>query len=172
MTRLGRISAALAAAALALMLWHSHAVLIPEAGGLTPFDSRVPGYSPEEAGAYLAALSDRGRAFYLLEMRWLDTLFPVAFSVAAGAGLMALAKGWAGWTRLALLAPVAGYLAVDLAENALVADLLRAGMTGFDPVTAIRASQFTVTKYALLGTIALTIMMLWRRQGRASRTRS
>ena len=82
--------AAFAAAMLLLMWWYAGKVLIPAAGGLMPLDMRLLGFSAEAAQAYVAALEGRGRAVYLLEMRWLDTGFMWSFALLMALGLLRL----------------------------------------------------------------------------------
>lgn len=145
------ILAALAATLLAAMGWLTLTVLQPHAGGLPPLDARILGYTPEQALGYLGTLDGTGRSVYLLEMRLLDTLFPPVLAMVAGLAVLALTRGMNLWSRVVLLVPVAGYMVMDLCENALIGELLRAGVDGFDAATAQLASEFTVTKWVLLG---------------------
>lgn len=147
----------------AALAWVSVTGLLPAAGDLAPFDMRLTGYSVEDARAYLEALSTAGRDLYLGTVRQLDTAFPVVFGAWLAALVWRTARGMMTWSRLVLTLPAWGYAVMDLCENALVADLLRAGAEGFDPQIAVLASEFTVTKYALLVLSALVPVGLWLR---------
>ena len=142
--------AALTLSLYAVMAWEVFAILKPAAQGLTPFDMRPLGYTVADVQEYLSRLNDRGRAVYLVEMRLLDSVFPPALALLMGAVLWHLARPWHLWSRMLLLMPIAGYLVMDLCENALVAELLRAGAAAFDHKTAVLASEFTITKWALI----------------------
>lgn len=161
-----QITVALAALSLSLfatMTWYTWTVLKPFAQGLPPFDMRVLGYSEAATRQYLEAMESPARAFYLLEMRMLDTLFPLALAGFCGTVILLLTRGWHAWSRLMLLLPVAGYAVMDLAENSLTRALVRAGAERFDVTLAMRASQFTISKFVLLLASVLLILWLWRR---------
>lgn len=134
--------------------------LVPEAQGLHGFDWRVLGYTYAEAFDYLSALGPRGREAYLGTVRLFDTVFAAGLAGILG-GLVwgALHRGTT-IARLLLLLPVGGFLVMDLAENALVAEMLRQGAGGLDPATATRAAEFTVTKYVLLAVSVVEIAAL------------
>lgn len=135
------------------LAWLWLTALLPEAGGLMPFDARLTGYTPAEARAFLGALTAEGRGAYLGPVRGLDTVFPIALAALLAWPLLARTRG--AWRALALL-PLA-YLAADLVENARVAALLLAEAPS--PAAIGAASRATVTKYAFLflGTIALGV---------------
>jgi len=59
------------------------------AGGAAPFDLRWSGYSYEDARAFLAAIGEPGRAYYLNPELILDCIFPPLYSV-----FFALAFWW------------------------------------------------------------------------------
>lgn len=59
------------------------------AGGAAPFDLRWSGYSDEDARAFLAAIGESGRAYYLNPELVLDTIFPPLYAVS-----FALAFWW------------------------------------------------------------------------------
>ena len=153
------ISLALMLAGVALMLvWSTPRI---EAGGLAPFDVRAGGDGADDARAFLAALTPAGRAVYLGPQRVFDTMFPAGL-----AGVMALAIRWGleplprPVARAALLVPLA-YLVLDLAENAAVAGLLRAGPDTLGETAVARASAFTVWKFRLVNAaLGLTALAL------------
>ncbi|QXT39554.1 hypothetical protein [Gymnodinialimonas ceratoperidinii] len=136
--------AGLTAALYGGLAWLWFAALVPEAGGMSPFDARLAGYSAAEGRAFLQALSDQGRAVYLGDVHRLDTVFPIALAALLGWPLWRRPSG--AWRILALL-PLF-YLGADLIENARVAALLRAEAPS-DPMF-LAASRATVTKYAFL----------------------
>lgn len=134
------------------------------AGGMRAFDLRPFGYTPDEAAAFLAALSEEGRAFYAGTQHALDRVFPVVLAV------------WAVWTlRLLFATPwrwglaglaIAGML-FDMAENAAVARLL----SGFDRDVAQAAARWTVLKSAAATVVYCAILWggarrVWRRARR------
>ena len=143
------------------MFWLVVTVLKPEAGGLAPFDERFLGYSLAETRLYLQDLSSTGRAVYLLELRLLDSVFPVVFALLLGHLAMQLGAALHPWSRLVLVIPAAGYAMMDLGENALVAGLLRAGPQGVTGDMVDLASQFTVTKWVLLAVSVALLLGLW-----------
>lgn len=154
--------AALSATLFASMTWYIWSVMKPNAGGLAPFDLRFLGYSPEQALTYLKALQSPGRAFYLLEMRILDTAFPLAF---AGLGVLVvffLSGGRPAWQRVLLTLPVLAYGIVDLAENTSTRALVMAGPEAFDAGLAAKASLLTQTKFALILASLALAYWLWR----------
>lgn len=148
---------AVAAAAYAAMHLATLPALRKAAGGLTPFDLRVRGYSEREARALLAALGPAARQQYLGIQATLDALFLATCAAALVLAYRDLAP--ALWLPLSVL-PVGAALA-DAVENARVARLLRA-----EPVTAaaIRAaSRATQVKFALyLGAFAVLAWLLLR----------
>lgn len=161
MMRAGPVFAALSASLFGMMMWLSWTVLKPQTGGLAPFDTRVLGYTLAEAQEYLTHLDDTGRAIYLVEMRLLDTAFPIVFACLMGWIAMQLASWVHPWSRLMLVLPAAGYAVMDLCENALVAKLLRAGADGINLEMVSLASQFTVTKWVLLLVSWALLAVLW-----------
>ncbi len=160
--RLWKGLAVLTAALYAGLAWIWFAQLVPEAGGLTPFDGRLLGYSYEDAQAFLVALSDQGRTVYLNDVRLLDTVFPVALGVLLAWPLWRLPGG--SWRFLAVW-PI-GYVIADLWENARVAGILRADVTSSPDVIAF-ASALTQTKYALLIVSMIALLLVYVRTRKA-----
>ena len=90
------------------------------ADGMPAFDLRYLGYSFDEARAYLAALGEEGRTFYLNAQLVLDRLYPALYGPALAIALVALdaragGRGW-GWV-LAVFA-IAG-MGFDWLEHAI-----------------------------------------------------
>tara|TARA_R110002049_G_scaffold140930_6_gene302344 strand:+ start:1452 stop:1967 length:516 start_codon:yes stop_codon:yes gene_type:complete len=131
-----------------------------EPDGLIVFDSRLRGYDPAAARAYLAALSADQRALYLGAFRVLDTVFPIVLAgtlagvIWRGAGVrLAMVR------VLALLMPGV-YLMLDLTENALVAVILRGQATD---ATIVLASALTQGKWLVLAVAMLLAVWAMRR---------
>jgi CMP/dCMP kinase len=135
-----------------------------EAGGLPMLDTRMAGYTPDELRAFLASLSPEARAVYLGPQRVLDTLMPVALTVALGLLIYRLAARWAWWLGAVLALVPLVYFAFDMLENAQVAAILRAG--GASDTMAEAASGYTVAKAeALRAAVALALIALAARAG-------
>lgn len=141
-----------------LALWFGPQVQAA-AGGLLPFDLRVTGYGPQEARAFLTALTAEGRALYLGPVRINDTVFPVLFTLTLCLPLAAPQGGKGGVRFL----PALAYGGLDLAENMAVATLLRTGPEVAAPVVAL-ASALTIAKFCAVAlAIVLALIHLTRR---------
>lgn len=149
------IAGLVAAGSYAVILWHLFTGLLPESGGLLPFDARVLGYSVADAREYLAELSARGREIALGPVRRADTIFPAALGVTLLALSLRQGPGRLAWLGAALALVYAG---VDLAENAAVARLI-SGPVEADALTVSGASLLTVGKFAALGLSLLLILL-------------
>jgi len=178
-----RPSAVIAVALAALALYVAMGVytlpyLAAEAGGLAMFDVRPFGYTHEEAVAYLRALSPRGRAFYLNVQHPIDTAFPPVLALATALAIAALTRPgnpralhvpWAA--RFILLFVVCPLMALlDLAENRMVAAMLRSDPAQIDASLTSLASVATVAKSAAV-TVGLSAVVVlgvtaWRRRRR------
>ena len=101
------------------------------AGGAAPFDVRPWGYGYEETRAFLASISEQGRAYYLNPELVLDSFFPPLY-----AGSRALALWWLtmpgrlrdgatplGW-RWTLVALAIVEAILDWGENAGIATMV------------------------------------------------
>ncbi|TMM55330.1 hypothetical protein [Sulfitobacter sabulilitoris] len=158
-TRLLWATGIMAVLCFAYLAWLSRTVLTP-APGLAPFDAHLTGYTMAQARDYLAAISPHATLIYLGTFRLWDTVFPVLAAFTLGGVTWVQARGLRQWVRLiALLAP-AGYLLMDLAENALVAELLLSGADATG-TAILRASQFTVVKWALFGLAGGVALGAW-----------
>ncbi|WP_322865232.1 hypothetical protein U5922_002885 [Aquicoccus sp. G2-2] len=154
------LSLATAALYLTMVLWS-----LPEiawnADGLRAFDLHPFGYTPAQAEAFLDALSEEGRAFYVRTQLALDMVFPLLLAVWMGWSVLALFRGPLRWVLIALA--VLGCVA-DYAENIAVAQLLE----GFNAGLAAEASRYTVTKSMASSVVYLAILCgavryAWRR---------
>lgn len=137
-----------------------------EPAGQVIFDSRVQGYDLAEAQAYLAAIDEGQRALYLGLFRTLDTAFPVLLALTLVVGVVIRAPGALGLLRMIALAATVAYLALDLSENAVVAQILRSGETVTEALVA-RASGLTMGKWIALSVAMFLAALTWGR-GRAS----
>lgn len=149
----------------AALLWQSIGVLIPAADGALPFDMRMFGYTPAAALTYVDALPEATRLRYLGPVRLLDTGFPVALGLMGGAVIWWGAAGWHVWSKVVMMVIPGAYVLMDLAENALVAQMLRGGVAGFDTEVATLASGFTVTKFVLVAATGLAALAFAVRRG-------
>lgn len=133
-----------------------------EAGGLMPFDLRPTGYSGDAARAFLAALSDRGRAIYLGPQRWLDLIYPALLALALlGAVRVFVGPPLLRWLLVALI--LIGMLA-DYSENARVAAMLHwDGAVPDDMVAA--ASLRTRLKSVFTGVVMVAVLLALARAG-------
>lgn len=133
--------------------------------GQPVFDARALGYGLTEAREYLGALEPDQRMSYLGPYRWLDTAFPLVFTCFLAAMFWRVSAGWKAGTRLLLLLMPGSYLVMDLAENALVAELLVTPLSDLRAGAVVLASRFTVTKYVTLtiSVLALAALGVMRR---------
>ena len=118
------------------------------AGGLPAFDLRPGGYSPDEARAFLGALSDEGRTLYRGPQKILDLFYPALLAIVLAGGAIRLFRpGPLRWIFLVLILVGMG---ADYTENALIGALLDPASPQTDQ--AIRmASRVTVVKSATTG---------------------
>jgi hypothetical protein len=140
---------------MAMVIWTLPAIATA-AGGLAVFDMRPTGYSPQEARAFLAALTDEGRALYLGPQRLLDLFYPAMLAVVLGGAIWVLVRF--AWLRRVLLAIVLGGMLADYWENALVKDLLETPGPVSD-AAILAASRATMAKSALTG-LAMTAVLV------------
>lgn len=136
------------AGAAAIFLWTGPA-LDAATGGLAPPETRPGGYTAEEAGLYLAALGEVGRATYLGAQRVADTVFPIGFAATLALGIYLSFRRCSRVLAAIMALPAPVYFAFDMLENARFAALLR-GWPAFDPALAARASTATVAKFAFV----------------------
>jgi hypothetical protein len=115
----------------AVMFFGPLAHLTRLAGGLTPFDIRLRGYSYAEARAFLQAIGEQGRAYYANPELILDTFYPPLYAISRG-----LALWWLTMpgrvreapvplkVRYALIAIPVLMASLDLIENGCIAVML------------------------------------------------
>lgn len=154
------ISLVAAALVYAAMVGWSLPLISAGAGGLPPFDMLPAGYSLDEARAFVSALTPEARGFYLSTQHALDTLYPPLMALTLGLGLWILSP--AKTTAAKLLAVALPILAMisDLAENALVRDLLTIDPAKLDAEPVMMASAVTVVK-SLLTSLAMILLLVF-----------
>lgn len=146
------VFAVTAATYLVMVLWSLPRLAVD---GMFPFDLRPAGYSPEEARAYLSALSADQRAFYAGVQHKLDMLFPALMAASLILAYHLLFTRPVAW----LVSPVALAAATfDGLENAAVSNAM-----------ALRAHVWTVWKsltvpLALGIVIAGPVRRWWRKR--------
>jgi hypothetical protein len=127
------VAALLAASGLlwAVMFFGTLAHLERLADGLTPFDIRPKGYSYTEARAFLEAIGEQGRRYYVSPELVIDTVYPPLYALSR-----ALALWWLTIpgrvrevplplkVRYALIAVPILMASLDLFENACIAMML------------------------------------------------
>jgi hypothetical protein len=150
------------------------AYLTSLAGGLTPFDVRLRGYSYAEARAFLEAIGKQGRAYYASPELVIDTFYPPLYAVSRG-----LALWWLTMpgrvreaplplkVRYALVAVPILMASLDLVENGCIAAMLWTwpdlshGLVKVSSVATrvkIVAGVFTE---ALMGALAVIWLIRW-----------
>ncbi len=144
-----------------LMLFWSIPTITAAAGGLAPFDMRPLGYSAAEAQAFLTALSDEGRQFYLAVQLRLDLVYPALLGLMLITGYQRVFPApWATVFSVVALTMVSA----DYLENYMVAAMLRSGAAPSEINMVSLASLFTVCKSvaAVVSFSALLIGAVWQ----------
>lgn len=146
------------------------------AGGAAPFDVRPFGYSHEEARAFLNAIGDAGRAYYLNPELVLDTFYPPLYAISR-----ALALWWLTMpgrlreapvplsARRALVAIPVVTAGFDGLENASIArmvctwpDLPRDLVSLASLATRLKLVLGAVTEIAVVVLAVAALVRLWR----------
>lgn len=168
MGRLFWILLALALAVYLVMVLWSLPFVAAQAGGLVPFDMRPTGYSAEEARAFLGALSDEGRVFYLGTQHLLDWFYPGLMGVVLAMAIVMLFARAPVWLRYGLAATAIIGAGFDYLENARVAGMLRAAVVDVSDADIAAASQATVLKSGFTTVAMVAVLvglgMLWLRK--------
>lgn len=144
-----------AAVVFVVMVTWSLPFVSTSAGGLTPFDMRPMGYTPDEARAFLAALSAEGRTFYLNVQLRLDLLYPALLGVMMILGFQLLyQKPWSTvFGAVALISVAADYL-----ENYLVSVMLHTPAAQVEDNLISLASFWTISK-SIAGTVGFVALL-------------
>jgi hypothetical protein len=140
---------------LIMVLW-SLPLVSEMAGGGVPFDMRPGGYSLDDARAFLTAITDEGRDFYLNTQQFLDWFYPTLMAITIAIPLAHLVPRYWGWA-LAALAIAAGVL--DHLENSAVAVMLRVKPDALTEAMVTTASNWSLAK-SISTTIALVALLL------------
>ncbi len=147
-----------------MMVWTLPGITA-EAGGLTPFDLRLRGYTPAEAQAFVDALSLRGRALYTGPQRLLDLFYPGLLALVLLGAILTLVTGRGMRATLIVMTFIG--MAADYGENYRVGEML--GWDGPLPEELVKAaSTLTVTKSTMTGLVMLAVLAavllaMWRR---------
>jgi hypothetical protein len=126
-------------------------------------DGRLGGYSVDDVAVYLGFLTPDARAFYLGTFRLLDTVIPLLIAVALAAIIWSYS---ARVLRVLAVLPFI-YLGFDWYENALVAQIVTAGLKELDADLIARASLMTSAKWLFM-LVSLGAAILGWRKARAA----
>jgi len=159
----------------AVMFFGTLAHLQALAGGAAPFDIRPLGYGYEEARAFLEAIGEQGRAYYLHPQLILDTVYPPFYAVSRGLALWwlttpgrlydgAVPQRWR-WTLVAM--PVVMAIC-DGVENVCIAKMLWSwpdlspGLVQVSSLaTRVKFIAGTFTEI-LMAALAIPALLRWR----------
>ena len=136
------VVAATVANYLIMVLW-SLPLVAEMAGGRVPFDMRPGGYSFDDALAFLNAINDSGRDFYLNTQQFLDFFYPTLFATTVAIPMVHLMPRYLGWPMAAL---AIGAGTFDYLENSAVAAMLRVEPDEVTEAMVSTASTLTLTK--------------------------
>ena len=139
-----------------VMIFWSLPLVSEMAGGSVPFDMRPSGYSYEEALAFLEAINDSGRNFYLGTQHVLDFFYPSLLAVTLAIPLIHLMPRYFGWPLAAI---AIGAAASDHFENSAVAVMLKLGPASITESMVSTASTWTMAK-SVSTTIASAALLI------------
>ena len=142
-----------------MVLW-SLPKISEAASGLAPFDMRPIGYSLDEATAFLTALTEEGRSFYLSTQHRLDLVYPPLLALTLALGLWIMAPVRAVILLLALVAVPLLAMIADLAENWFVSWMLKTPPQALSEDLVAMASAATFVK-SMLTTVAMSLLLLF-----------
>jgi hypothetical protein len=144
------------------------------AGGLTPFDIQPKGYGYTEARAFLEAIGQQGRRYYVSPELVIDTVYPPLYAVSRG-----LALWWLTMpgrvredpvplkVRYALIAVPVLMASLDLFENGCIAvmlwtwpDLSHGLVEVSSLATQVKIIAGVLTE-VLMGVLAVIWLMRW-----------
>ena len=136
------VVAATVANYLTMVLW-SLPKISEAAGGSMPFDMRPSGYSFDDAQAFLIAITDTGRDFYLHTQHLLDAFYPALFAITVAIALVHLLPRYWGWAFGAIAVLAAGF---DYLENHAVAAMLSVETDALTQAMVSTANNWTLAK--------------------------
>lgn len=162
---------ALTLAIYATMITRSLPYIAGQARGKLPFDMRSTGSTRAEAQAFLTALSDQGRLFFLTTQHRLDLIYPALRAlVLTGAG-RGLTQN--GYRPIAFVIGFAAFLGAgaNFTGNIRVAAMLRAAPEALDAAlvesarfaTLIKSATTTVAMVLVLGLLAPALIRRFRK---------
>lgn len=170
------VSLAISGIVYAVMLTWTLPSISAAAGGRVPFDLRPLGYSPDEATAFLQAITDDGRELYLNVQHRLDIVYPLSLALVIASGIAILAPVQRSVWKWALASVALPGMLFDFWENRLVRKMLLANPENIDP-QLISAASFATLMKSVFSTIALSTLFLlllswaygrWKMTGRSS----
>ena len=135
--------------------------LLAMSGGILLFDLVPSGYDQAYAEAFLSALGEGGRWFYLSRQWALDMVYPAVYGLGGAVllrWLLGKRSNATDWMNRLVLLPVLS-AAVDYIENTLIAVML----LRFPDVSGavVRWASFaTMCKYLLLALFLLSVLWL------------
>jgi hypothetical protein len=163
----------------AVMFFGTLAHLQALAGGAAPFDIRPLGYSYEQARAFLEAIGEPGRAYYLRPQLVLDAIYPPFYAVSRALALWwltmpgrlydgAAPQRWR-WTLVAM--PIAMAI-FDSVENICIAKMLGSwpdlspGLVQVSSLaTRVKFLAGMFTEILMIG-LAIPALLRWRQSPR------
>lgn len=122
-------------------------------------DGRLAGYDTASVNQYLGLLPAEGLTFYIGSFRVLDTIVPPVLALTFIGLIWTLGKTF--W-RAAIIFPLV-YAFADLRENALVGQILNAGIGGSEDELVNNASDMTQLKWLFLVLSLGVVLWLWRK---------
>lgn len=151
----------LAAVALYLvMAFWSFPLIAANAEGLEGFDLRFFGYTPDEARAFLSALSDEGRAHYLGIQHQIDLVYPAVLGLTLVLGILRFGVRLPVVIRLLLVVIPLAAAGADYVENGLVVEMLRLPVAEVTDAMITQASLVTTLKSMLFAaSIGITFIL-------------
>ena len=124
------------------------------------FDTRITGYSLDQARLFLESLGPQGIDLYTNLLQKLDIPFPALLASSIGLALFILTpKRWGRWRIALLLLPLLGMIC-DYLENNLILIMLEAGPTHITENIVDWASKSTILKFQFNGIAVFALILL------------
>jgi hypothetical protein len=152
------------------------------AGGAAPFDLRWTGYSYDEARAFLVAIGEQGRAYYLNPELVLDTFFPPLYAASRALALWWLSMAGRlrdraippGWRCVLIALPIVEAI-LDWGENTGIATMVwtwpalsPAVVHASSLATQLKLLAATLTEFSLIALAAVAALRRCRRTAAAN----
>jgi len=127
-------------------------------GGLSLFDILPTGYDLNHARAFVGGLGAIEVAVYSGPYRVVDTLFPLLLAALLAVLLYERVRRWWVVSQVLLMILPGSYLVMDLAENALVSQIVTSEVSDLRADLVNLASRFTITKFVLFGASVVAVV--------------